>query len=185
MRWEALFDDLEGQAAALEAAERAAEVDERTRIEVGGVTLADRLRGSLDRSLVLRLADGTTCRGDLLRVGAQWLLLADGTGRETLVVQRHVTVVRGAGRDATPAAAGGPVESRLSVRHVLRGIGRDRSGVRVGLSGGEHLDGTIDRVAADFVELAAHAAGEPRRHGAVREIDLVPLAAIATVARSG
>lgn len=185
MRWEALFDDLEGQADALAAAERAAEVDERTRIEVGGVTLADRLRGALDRPVTIRMSDGSTCRGELLRVGAQWLLLADGTGREIVVAQRHVTSVRGVTRDATPAAAGGIVESRLSLRHVLRGIARDRSAVRVALLGGATVDGTIDRVGADFVDVAGHPAGEPRRYKAVRETELVALASITTVTRSG
>lgn len=185
MRWESLFDDLEGQAAALATAERAAEVDERTRVEVGSLTLADRLRGSLDRAVALRLTDGSTCRGELLRVGSEWLLVADETARETVVVQRHITAVRGVSREATPAAAAGLVESRLSLRHVLRGIARDRSPVRVAHLGGGAVDGTIDRVGADFLELAAHPPGEPRRHGAVREIELLPLATIATVTRSG
>jgi hypothetical protein len=47
MRWDALFADLEAQAEALERAERAAEVDERARIEVGALGLLERLRPAI------------------------------------------------------------------------------------------------------------------------------------------
>jgi len=41
--------------------------------------------------------------------------------------------------------------------------------------------GTIDRVGADFIEVAVHAAWEPRRAAAVRSVALVPLDAIVLV----
>ena len=37
------------------------------------------------------------------------------------------------------------------------------------------VDATIDRVGADFVEVATHAAGEVRRRDEVREVELIPL----------
>jgi hypothetical protein len=75
------------------------------------------------------------------------------------------------------------VESRLGLRHVLRGIARDRSAVRISLIDGTAIDGTIDRLGADFVEVAQHAAGELRRRDQVRDVVLVPLSALAVVRR--
>ena len=47
VRWDELFRDLEGQVAAVEAADLAAEVADRTRRESALLTLADRARGSV------------------------------------------------------------------------------------------------------------------------------------------
>lgn len=204
MRWDALFADLEAQADALAQAERAAEVETRTRGEAATLTVADRLRASVGSPVRLRLGGGLLVSGRLARVGPDWLLLEEGPGREVLVVTAQVLTVRGLGRlTAVPAAVGtaGPaafVEARLGLRHALRGIARDRSVVRLLLTGapgaaasgtgtaGESgaVDGTIDRVGADFVELAVHAPGEARRHRDVREVELVPLGALVAVRRT-
>ena len=48
------------------------------------------------------------------------------------------------------------------------------------LASGE-VHGTIDRVGRDHVDLAVHDRGEPRREGAVREVRIVPLAALLLV----
>ena len=45
------------------------------------------------------------------------------------------------------------------------------------------LSGTIDRVGADFVEIAAHAVGEERRRADVRELVVVALTGLALVRR--
>ena len=77
MRWEDLFDDLEGQAESLERAEREAEVADRTRSEVGQITLMSRLRSNEGRE---RLPEahraGASFSGTLVRLGADWMLLA-------------------------------------------------------------------------------------------------------------
>jgi len=48
-------------------------------------------------------------------------------------------------------------------------------------TGSAEVIGTIDRVGADFIEVAVHAAWEPRRAAAVRSVALVPLDAIVLV----
>src|SRR6185436_16834930 len=53
-----LLDDLEGQAEALYAAERDAELADRSRAEYAGVTLAGRLMASVGRDVLLDV-DGT------------------------------------------------------------------------------------------------------------------------------
>src|SRR5207237_41009 len=140
----------EAQAAALEWAERAAEVDERARGEVGALGLVDRARAAIDSPLRLRVAGGLAVSGRLTRVGPDWLLFDEGDGREAVVASGQVVTVRGLGRYSAVPGSAGIVESRLGLRHVLRGIARDRSAVRVHLVDGSIVDATIDRVGADF-----------------------------------
>lgn len=182
MRWDGLFDDLEAQARQLEAAERAGEIDERTRGEVGRLGTLDRLRAAVGGPVRLRLAGGAAA-GELMRVAPEWLLVDEGGGREVLVALAHVLGVRGLVRYSAVPGTLGIVESRLGLRHALRGIARDRSPVRVQLVDGTIVDATVDRVGADFVEVAGHPAGEPRRPREVREVELLPVGAIVAVRR--
>jgi molybdopterin-binding protein len=184
MRWDALFDDLEAQAAVLDQAERAAEVEDRTRGEVGTLGLRDRARAAVGTELRLQLVGGAGVRGVIARVGPDWLLLDEGDGREAVVATAQIVSVRGLGRYSAVPGSAGIVESRVGLRHALRGIARDRSTVRVQLVDGSTVDATIDRIGADFVEVATHPAGEPRRRVDVREIELLPIAAIASVRRA-
>lgn len=184
MRWDGLFDDLEAQAAALDVASRAGEVDERTRGEIGELTWHDRARAGLGGTVRLRIAGGVTLSGELLRVGPDWLLVGEAPDREVVVVTAAVLGVRGLGRYSAVPGTESVITARLGLRHALRGIARDRSVVRLHLLDGSTLDVTLDRVGADFVEAAAHAPGEARRRSEVREVELVPLAALAAVRRS-
>lgn len=183
MRWDALFADLEAQASAMAQAERAAEVEDRVRAEVGALTLVDRARAALGTPLSVRLLGGTTLTGRLARVGPDWLLLEPDAGAEAVVAAGQLVSVRGLPRYAAVPDSAGVVESRLGLGHVLRSIARDRSAVRILLADGTAVDGTIDRVGADFVDVAAHAAAEPRRRADVHGVQLVPLAGLAAVCR--
>jgi hypothetical protein len=185
MRWDALFDDLEAQAQSLQRAERAVEVDERARIEVATLRLVDRLRAGVGMPVRLRCAGSLALDGLLRRVGPDWLLLDEGTGREALVPLAAVQGITGLSRLSTVPESVPVVESRLTLRHVLRGVARDRSPVRVWRVDASVLDATVDRVGADFVEIALHAAGEARRRGDVRDVALVPFAALSAVRRGG
>ena len=183
MRWQRLFDDLEGQFAAAEAAELAGEVAERSRTEVGRVRLADRLRAAASAELVVHVPGLGPLRGRLVDAGVDWLLLEEPGARELLVPLAAVLGVTGTG-PRTAAPDDGPVARRLDLRWALRGLARSRTGVVLGLVDGSSVSGTLDRVGADHLDLAEHAAGEARRAGAVRAVRLVPLSALAVV-RSG
>jgi hypothetical protein len=53
--------------------------------------------------------------------------------------------------------------------------------VQILLEDGGTLTGTLDRVGADYVELAAHPADEPRRTEAVQGVRAVVIDAVAVV----
>jgi len=184
MRWDGLFADLEAQAEALDVAERAAEIDERARLEIGRIRLLDRLRPAVGLPVRLRCRGAVTVAGPLRRVGPDWLLVDEGGEREALVVLAAVLGVSGLARLSGVPDSEGVVESRLGLRHALRGIARDRSAVRITDQSGATVDGTIDRLGADYVEVAEHAAGELRRRAEVRDVLVLPLAAVAVVRRA-
>lgn len=185
--WEGLFADLASQAEAAEAAELAGEVAERTRGELGRLRLTDRLRPGLGHPLTVGC--GGTVSGRLRGLGPDWLLLAEDTGSEVLIPLAAVLWVQGAGAASAEPGSEGPVQARVDLRLVLRGLVRDRAAAAVVLrDGGPRTDattltGVLDRVGADHLELATTAPGEQRRRDGVRGVRLVPLGAIALLRR--
>ena len=183
MRWQKLFADLEAQFAVAVSAGELAESASRARAEVGSVALRERLAGAAGQPLRLRCRGAGQVTGVLAEVGPDWLLISDEQGREVLVATRAVTVVSGLVRRTQPDADE-RLRVRTDLRRALRGLVRDRSTVSLALEDGSRLTGTLDRVGADFVEIAEHAVGEARRVPAVRAVHAVPLQVIAVVARS-
>lgn len=180
MRWARLFADLEAQLQAEESADLAGEIASRTRYEVGQLTLAGRFRANVGYVVQLSCAATGEISGTLLEVGAGWLLVDEGRGREVLVNLDAVDAVHGVGQQSVtePETA---VTRRLDLRYAIRGLARDRSAVRVSLTSGQSLTGTFDRVGADFAELAEHAADELRRPADVLAVRLIALRAIVAV----
>jgi hypothetical protein len=181
MRWQQLFADLQAQFEAEEAAAEQAESASRTRAEVGALAIADRLRGALGFPLVLGCRGAGPVAGVLVEVGADWLLVEDDGARQTLVALAAVRSVAGLGRRTAVAEPAGPVRARLDLRRALRGLARDRSAVQIVLDDGGVLSGTLDRVGADYVELAEHPADLPRRSEAVQGVRAVVIDAVVVV----
>jgi hypothetical protein len=193
MRWDRLFSDLEARFEELEDAEAAAELADRQRVAFGVVLATQRLTGSIGQPVRVRLVGGTVVSGLLGRVGPDWLLLTEAQGRDALISLTALTAVEGLTASTGQEIDG--VARRLDLRHALRGLARDRAPVTLALVGwtggptaaqgqpgfGNEITGTIDRVGADFVEIAVHAAWEPRRANTVRAVALVPLAAVMLV----
>lgn len=76
---------------------------------------------------------------------------------------------------------------RLGMGSALRALARDRADVVLHLasgSTGRTVNGMIDRVGSDFLELAAVPSGEARRAGNVRTVYAVPFTAIGALASS-
>ena len=183
MRWRRLFEDLEAQAEAAASAELEAEVAERSRREAALVHLRDRLAAAVGASVRLHLPGAGQVHGVLVDTGVDWLLLEERGSGEVLVPLAALLGVTGVGAmSAVPdvSAVGG----RLDLRWALRGLARSRTAVRLVLSDGSVVPGTLDRVGVDHVDLAEHASDELRRAAAVRQVRLVPLVALVAV-RSG
>jgi hypothetical protein len=175
MRWDSLFDDLEGQLDAADSAELAAEVRERERAEAARLRVVDRLRGGLGREVDVVLAGGHRERGALRRVGADCLLLEIGDA-DVLVALAAVQSVGGLTVRSVEPGSEGLVAARLGLASMLRGLARDRARVRVSTGQGVLLTGYLSRVGADFVELTEEAGGGNAR--------LLPMGALCSVRRT-
>ncbi len=181
MRWQQLFADLGAQFEQEEAAAEWAESGSRARAEVGGIALTDRLRGAAGAPVSLNVRGADRVSGVLVDAGADWLLIADELGREVLVALAAVRAVSGLGRRTAAPEESGHVRVRLDLRRALRALARDRAVVQVVLDDGTVLAGTVDRVGADYVELAEHAVDSPRRAEAVQGVRAVVITAVAVV----
>jgi hypothetical protein len=177
-RWDRLFADLEVQAAEQQRAELEGELPDKTRHARGEVPLVDRLRAVAGRQVTLRLAGGLIAAGVVGDVAQEWLvLLQDGASSPSLVPTSVIVTAQGLSRHAVPA--GRLALAPLTLRSMLRVIARDRSPLRLWLTDGRVLEGTLDEVGLDHVDLAAHPLDVARRSGAVRQGHLVVLSALA------
>lgn len=184
VRWDRLFDDIETQLDADEQAELRGEVDERTRLEVARIGLFDRLRQATGRPVELTVAGLGRVEGVLDRVGPDWLVVEPAPMTSMLVTGAGLLAVGALPLAAMAADATGRIDARIDVRHVLRALARDRAALTIGLADGSTRTGTVDRVGADFVDLAEHPLDQPRRAAQVSAYRTVSLAGIRWV-RSG
>ena len=165
VRWQSLFDDLEAQLDHEERAELDAEVAERVRAERATVALADRLLahavGSDSRSPSRGAGPRACARRGAAVAGAR----ATARGRTPVLVPTEAVVaVRGLARAVAPAPGWSSTGSGWVTRcAALAATGRGRACTPAR----EVLNGTIDRVGADHLDLAEHPGGEARRGGAV------------------
>ncbi len=184
VRWESLFADLDAQMEELEAAELASEVADRTRREIARFRLVDRLRPAFGHPVTVFTFGGGKLAGRVGGVGSDWLLVAEDFRVEALVPLDAITGITGLGGLTASPGSEGKVAAKLTLGYALRGIARDRSPVLVALRDGTGVTGTIDRVGADFLEMAEHGPAEIRRTRDIRGIRTVPFAGIAFVRRS-
>jgi hypothetical protein len=186
MRWESLFDDLEGQ---LEQELDAEELElraEEERLRIARMTLRDRMvaaAGAGGDTLLLELTDGTVLQVRMTAYGRDWIA-GDAVGElaprgpVVVPVSGVAAVALGVGQieQSIAAAAAGttpPLADRLGLAFVLRTVCRRRTAVELLLPGGR-LHGTLDRVGRDHLDLAVHEPGTPRRRDAVRQVRIVP-----------
>jgi hypothetical protein len=145
-----LLDDLEGQAEALYAVEREAELADRSRAEYAAVTLASRLMASAGEEVTLDLAGVGRVAGTLQRVGAGWCLVRGG-GSDWLVLLDAVVSVDGASDRSVPEVAWSPL-ARLGPGAMLRRLADEAVPSAVHTRDGGCRLVSLTRVGRDFVE---------------------------------
>jgi hypothetical protein len=154
MDWEerlfAFLDDLEQQAQALYAVDRASELADRSRSEYAGVTLVTRLMASMGREVTLDLTGVGPVAGRLQRVGRDWCLV-HGAAQDWMVRLAAVTGVEGASERSVPEVAWSPV-SRLGLGSALRRLADTGTECRLHGVDGSVRDARLARVGSDFVE---------------------------------
>jgi hypothetical protein len=190
VRWQNLFDDLEGQ---LESELGAEEVDllaEEERLRLGRLTLRDRIRAIHDADpaepLTVAVRGGERVQLRIAAVGRDWIAGETDAGilRSTIVPLAAVVALTPAGAQLAASLRADPapepptaLSARLGLPFVLRDLCRRRAGVEL-LVAGERAHGTIDRVGRDHLDVAEHPVGEPRRTASVARIRIVALGAL-------
>lgn len=199
MRWDRLFEDLEGQLASEWEAERAALDAESERLRISRLDLRSRLRAlcAAEAPAVLTLSGRPRMSVHLLALGADWIaaseLPADGARvvRSIRIIPLQALLGIGVDHGMLLASAedhGEPtsdLRERMTLGFVLRGLARRRVPVRIRTVEGEELHGTIDRAGADHLDLALHEAGQVRLAGSVSGFRIVPFEAVAEVQTAG
>ncbi|MBT2485438.1 MULTISPECIES: hypothetical protein [unclassified Microbacterium] len=199
MHWDRLFEELEGQLASEWEAERAALDAESERLRISRLELRARLRVlcATGADATLDLGDGQRLPVTLEAMGADWIAAISrvGTGprlpRPTLIIPQHaitgLTLDHGMILSSLEQTdpQGHELRERMTLGFVMRDLARRRVPVHISTLVGEDVHGTIDRAAADHLDLALHDAGEARRAGAVQGFRLIPFTAVTAVRTPG
>lgn len=201
MRWDNLFHDLETQLDAEHAAAARDRQRERQREQISQTTLVDRVRALHSISSRITCVVGARSLAcDVDSLGRDWFsgeLFGQGGQLGYAVVSVvHITRVSMLALPATQssqalienaeARAGkkqdGPVRlvDKIPLRIVLRDLCRRRKTVTV-VTGEGSFSGTLDTVAADYIELARHSPDVARRQSLIERIELIPIVAVQIV----
>jgi hypothetical protein len=175
-----VFEELEAEFEAGLRREADQETVAALRAGIGETVLWEQLARRTGTQAVAH-AGGRHFRGVVVASYPEFLVLHDGDGSEHLVRYGPATSVALPAEPTTlqPAPAGAARRYRLSL--ALRELARRREPVRVELADGGRVDGTIEAVGSDYLEIAEHDPGEARRRRAVKARRFLGLAAIAAV----
>lgn len=158
MRFERIFEDLEGRLEHHEQEELRAVSEDLARAERAQLTLADRLRGAGERVVTVHVGAGLRLVGTVQEVGEGWVALRESRSAQSAVVPLHaIGILEGLSSRARPAEES--LRSPLGLGSVLREIARDRSVVRLETTAGVVL-GRIAAVGADTLDVLSLPTGE-------------------------
>lgn len=195
MRWDRLFDDLEGQLEQGISAEERDLAAEEERLRIGRLSIRDRLaalsavRGrDPSWSVRVQLTTGLTVAFRPTTFGRDWIsgdLPESPTGAQCVLpvsgiagLRLTASQVRDTLSPAFPSRPGVP--DRLGIGFVLRDLCRRRAALELHTTLGV-LHGTVDRVGRDHLDLAEHEPAVQRRSSAVSGYRTVALSTVVMV----
>jgi hypothetical protein len=175
-----LFEDLEAEFEAGLREEQEQQVVAALRAQAGETALWERLARSVGSHVVVR-AGTATLHGTLIASYSDFYGLQSEDGAQHFVrIGPGSTIALASGSAALQPAPTG-IARRFGFALALRELARRREPVRVLLVDGGTVWGTIEAAGRDYLELAEHDPGEPRRETAVRARRLVGFAAVVMV----
>jgi hypothetical protein len=175
-----VFDELEAEFEAGLRMEAEQEAVAALRAEIGQSVLWEQLARRVGTEAVAR-SGARLLRGVVAASYPEFLVLRADDRTEHLI--RYGPAVSVALPAEPPSLRPTPagVARRYQLALALRELARRREPVRVDLVDGGRVDGTIEAVGSDYLEIAEHDPGEARRRAAVKARRFVGFAAVAVV----
>ncbi|MGP9782837.1 hypothetical protein ACT3UQ_10295 [Glutamicibacter sp. AOP12-B1-11] len=171
MRWDSLFEDLEAQAEAQQAAQFREEVAESIRIERATEQMHERLLRLQGSAITLKLAGEYEINARLGPIGREYFCL-ENEGKRWLVKNLAL-------RSLEMNQIGSNLTGRLSpvkFSTVVRGVLRDRQRtLAYDINGKPVAEGTLSQVGKDFLIIALHPRDDYARDRSITGYQLLPL----------
>jgi hypothetical protein len=175
-----VFDELEAEFEAGLRREAEQEAVAALRAGMGATVLWEQLARRVGSQAVVHIG-GRRFRGTVLASYPEFLVLRADDGGEHLVRYGPAVSVALPSEPSSLRPTPDTAARRYQFALALRELARRREPVRVELADGSGVDGTIEAVGGDYLEIAEHDPGEARRKAAVRARRFVGFAAVAAV----
>jgi hypothetical protein len=175
-----VFEELEAEFDAGLRREAEQEALAAVRAELGATVLWEQLARRIGAETAVT-AGGQTFRGSIIASYPEFLVVRASDGGEHLI--RYGSMFSLSMAPEAPDLRPAPTAAarRYQFALALRELARRREPVRISLSDGAVLDGTVEAVGSDYLEVAEHDPGEARRRSAVRARRFVGFAAVVAV----
>jgi len=175
-----VFDDLEVAFEAELRREAEQEATAAVRAELGETVLWEQMARRVGTQAAA-FAGSRVLRGAVVASYPEFLVLRADDGTEHLI--RYGPAISIALPPEPPGLQPAPTPAvrRYQFALALRELARRREPVRLELVDGARIDGTIESVGSDYLEVAEHDPGEARRRAAVRARRFIGFSAVAAV----
>jgi hypothetical protein len=175
-----MFDDLEAAFEAELRREAEQEAMAAVRAELGATVLWEQLARRVGAQMVV-LAGTRVFRGAIVASYPEFLVLRSDEGTEHLVRYGPAITMAMPPEPIGLQPTSPPAARRYQFALALRELARRREPVRIELVDASAVDGTIEAVGSDYLEVAEHDPGEARRRAAVRARRFIGFSAVVAV----